>query len=427
MQFVTQYIDQPIAASMKKEQIEQINQVLVELAGGSFDHIAPISESFDEIDAIASGVNMLSEELRDTVISRNYLDSVLRSIVDMLFIFDKNFVIRQISAKACELLQQPEEHFIGNPINTLFDGRKSRFIQRLKDQSYQEGEIRELGTSFKVPHSEKLPVTLSVFALKNNYDITTGYFMIAEDVKDKLLTSNALKQRNEELKTLIYRASHDLKGPLASMLGLFYALELEEGEKCVATLQTYLNLLKKSAERLNGTLTGLLEVGSVNQPTVSVKPFDLYDTTQEIISSLSNYPGRKQVNIQLESDDHVPFSSSENMIRSILQNLIENGVKYRQLERGCSPFIRIKLQALKNKVSIVVQDNGQGMDKNVLKNAFTMFYRGNLNSEGSGLGLFIVKSSVEKLGGKLKIKSKVNEGTEVKITLPMLVENQESF
>ena len=421
MQFVTQYINQPLTPSIKQQQIEQINQVLVELAGGNFDHLAPISESFDEIDAIASGVNMLSEELRDTVISRNYLDSVLRSIVDMLFIFDKNFVIRQISAKACELLQKPEEYFIGKPVNALFDGRKRHFIQRLKDQSCQEEKVQEVNTSFKIPHSKKLPVTLSVFALKNNHNLTTGYFMIAEDVEDKLFTSNALKQRNEELKTLIYHASHDLKGPLASMLGLFNALELEENKESPAILQMYLNLLKKSAERLDGTLSSLLEVGTVNQPTVTVRYFNLYNTLQEIIDSLSNYPGREQVDIQVTSDRQIPISSSENMVYSILQNLIENSIKYRQLKPDTVASIYIKVQSLKNKVNIVVKDNGQGMDKNVLKNAFTMFYRGNLSSEGSGLGLFIVNASVEKLGGKLKIKSKVNEGTEVKIILPMLV------
>lgn len=85
MELSTQYAQQYTTDLTKQQQIEQINQVLIELAGGNYHQTAPISDAFDEIDAIASGVNMLSEELRDTVISRNYLDSVLRSIVDMLF------------------------------------------------------------------------------------------------------------------------------------------------------------------------------------------------------------------------------------------------------------------------------------------------------------------------------------------------------
>lgn len=423
MQLSTQHIELPDIHSDKRHQIEQINQVLVELASGNYDDTAPISENFDEIDAIASGVNMLSEELRDTVISRNYLDSVLRSIVDMLFIFNKDFTVRQVSAKACELLQQPEDYFIGKPINALFDGRKKAFVQRLKDNSYQEEQVCEVNTSFKIARNENLPVTLSIFALKNNYDLTTGYLMIAEDVKDKLLTSEALKQRNEELKTLIYRASHDLKGPLASMLGLFHALDLEKDKKSANMLQMYLSLVKKSAERLNETLSGLLEVGTVNQPTVTVKSFNMHDTIQEIIGSLSNYPGRRDVAIQVSADRYLPILSSENIIRSVLQNLIENSIKYRQVGSGSNPVICVEVQLLKTRMNILVKDNGQGMDKNVLKNAFTMFYRGHLSSEGSGLGLFIVKSSVEKLGGTLKLKSKVNEGTEVKITLPIAAQS----
>lgn len=120
MELSTQYIQQFTTEFNKHQQIEQINQVLIEIAGGNFHYFAPISDNFDEIDAIASGVNMLSEELRDTVISRNYLNSVLRSIVDMLFIFDEQFIIQQITPKACELLKKPEDYFIGRPMNILF-------------------------------------------------------------------------------------------------------------------------------------------------------------------------------------------------------------------------------------------------------------------------------------------------------------------
>ena len=420
MQFLTQYIDIPPTPSLKQQQIEEINRVLIEIAGGNFDYLAPISESFDEIDAIASGVNMLSEELRDTVISRNYLDSVLRSVVDMLFIFDKNFVIRQTSKKACELLKQPEDYFVGKPVNAIFDGRKWRFVQRLKDQSYQEGEVLSVQTAFRTPGSEKLPVVMSVFALKNNCGLTNGYLMIAENVKDKLLTSNALKRKNEELKTFIYRASHDLKGPLASMLGLFHALELEREKESTITLKTYLTLLKKSAEQLNDTLSGLLEIGAINQTTIAASTFNVYEVIQDIIDSLSNYPGRGKVDLHLQGSQSVLIKSNKNIVKSILQNLIENSIKYRQFKDQISPFVRIRVRQLKNAVSITVRDNGQGMDKNVLKSAFTMFYRGNTQSEGSGLGLFIVKSSVEKLGGTVRVKSEVNQGTEVKVTIPII-------
>lgn len=100
--------------------------------------------------------------------------------------------------------------------------------------------------------------------------------------------------------------------------------------------------------------------------------------------------------------------------------MIENSIKYRKLSRLGPTVISVTACSQKNRITLAVKDNGQGMDKNVSKRAFDMFYRGNENSRGSGLGLFIVKSNIEKLGGEIKMKSKVSEGTEIKIFLPSI-------
>lgn len=303
-------------------------------------------------------------------------------------------------------------------MNRLFDGRKNKFLQRLKESLYQNERLHNIETSFKIPSKENLPVTLSLFTLKNNQNVTTGYLMIAEDVKERLLTSNALKQRDDEFKTLIYRTSHDLKGPMASMLGLFHLLEKEEQD--LHTMQYYLSHLKKSAEKLNKTLSGLLEVGMVDQSVLCEQPFNVYDIIREVVNSLDNYPGRENVEIKIHADKKLQITSHENLIRSILQHLIENSIKYRKLSRLGPTVISVTACSQKNRVTLAVKDNGQGMDKNVSKRAFDMFYRGNENSRGSGLGLFIVKSNIEKLGGEIKMKSKVSEGTEIKIFLPSI-------
>ncbi|SDL81269.1 PAS domain S-box-containing protein [Catalinimonas alkaloidigena] len=400
----------------KQYQVEQINQVLLHLAEGNFRHIAPVSNRFDEIDAIASGINMLSEELQATTISKNYLDSVLRSIVDMLFIFDDSFVIQQVTPKACELLKCSEPDLIGQPINVLFDGRKARFVHRLKTLIQSKEALQDIETSFKLLSKENLPVTLSLFVLKNNQQEPTGYLMIAEDLKEKLLTTSALNQRNEELQTLIYRTSHDLKGPLASMLGLFQIVEKETDN--LTNLQYYLSLIKKSAEKLNNTLSGLLEIGMTSQAELSLQTFNLSALVQEVTSALETYPGREEVTLNLQIDDKLVLTSNEKLVRSVLQNLVENSIKYRQYRGCCRTLIYVSARQQKGAVVITVKDNGQGMDKHLLKRAFDMFYRGNQDSNGSGLGLFIVKTSVEKLGGQLKVKSKVRQGTEMKIVLP---------
>ncbi|MEM9672082.1 MAG: ATP-binding protein [Bacteroidota bacterium] len=400
----------------RDQRIDAINHVLLEIAEGNFQHLAPVSDNFDEIDAIASGINMLSEELRDTVISRNYLNSVLRGIVDMLIIFDKNFKMKQVNHKVCELLEQSESYFVNQPINILFDGRKARFIKELKENVRNNEHLYNIETSFKMPRSGKLPVALSLSTLRNNRAIN-GYVLIAKDLKQIQLTSDALRQRNEELKTLIYRVSHDLKGPLASMLGLFQVIEQTEIDH--QDLQYYVSLIKQSADKLNTTLTGLLEIGITDRTKIDVQKFDIAQVISDIIDSFANYPNRDQVKVTLEADSPVMFTSSEKLFRSILQNLVENGIKYYN-PRNDTSFLRISAKNARGGIDLVVKDNGEGMDKTVLDRAFDMFFRGNQSSAGSGLGLFIVKTNVEKLGGDLKVKSKPKEGTEVRIYLPSL-------
>ncbi|MEQ9438626.1 MAG: ATP-binding protein [Cyclobacteriaceae bacterium] len=400
----------------RDQRIDAINQVLLEIAEGNFQQLAPVSDNFDEIDAIASGINMLSEELRDTVISRNYLNSVLRSIVDMLIIFDEDFRIKQVNRKVCELLEQPESYFLDKPFESLFDGRKAKFIRQLKNSLRDHEHLYNVETTLKVPRKGQLPVVLSLSSLKNNHSIT-GYVLIAKDLKQIQLTANALKEKNEELKTFIYRVSHDLKGPLASMLGLFQVIEQTDTD--LPTLQYYVSLIKKSALKLNTTLTGLLEIGITDRTKVVVQTFNATQLINDTIDSFLNYPNRDRVNISLQANAQVRFTSSEKLFHSILQNLIENGIKY-QNPRNESSFLKISAKPNHGGLELLVRDNGEGMEKNVLDRAFDMFYRGHEASSGSGLGLFIVKSNVEKLGGDLKIKSKPREGTEIKIYLPSL-------
>lgn len=410
-----QYIEQILPTNSKQDRIEQISHVLMEIASGNFHEFAHISDDFDEIDAIASGVNMLSEELRDTVISRNYLDSVLRSIVDILFILDENFVIQQITPKVTNFFKKKEEELIGYSINTLFDGRKKGFVQRLKNSLRENGQLHNVSTTFKSELKENMPVSISLFTLKDNQNTATGYLMIGEDLKEKLITSDALKQRNEELKTLIYRTSHDLKGPLASMLGLFNLMEKESLD--LPTMQLYFSHLKSSAVKLNKTLSSLLEIGITDQVSISKNTFNVYEVVQSVICSLDNYPGREEVKIKTFIDKKIQITTYEGLIRSTVQNLVENSIKYRRLAHEVAATIQISVRVQKDKMVLIVKDNGQGMSQEVLKRAFEMFYRGNECSEGSGLGLFIVKNNVEKAGGQIRIKSKEQEGSEIKIVL----------
>ena len=402
----------------RDQRIEEINQVLISIAEGDFEAKSSISDQFDDIDAIASGINMLSEELRDSVFTKNYLDSVLKGVVDMLIIFDDRFTITSVNQKTCELLDQPPNYFIGQPIEFLFPKKKATFIQGLKETMCEEEHVYNVETEFHIRRKVALPVTLSLSALKKHQHHTvTGYLLIAKDLKQILLTSKALKQRNKELKTLLYKVSHDLQGPLASILGLFQVIDQTDHD--LDTLRYYVSLVKRSTDKLEKTVRGLLELGVNDEAQQQLTSFDVKQAIEKVVSELSDVVDQQEVIVEILAPKPVLLTSEERLFRLIVQNIVENSIKYRRTNIDRS-VVRIVVRANQRGVTLLIKDNGQGMSRHVQKRAFDMFYRGNPASQGSGLGLAIVKSNVERLGGEVSLKSKLQEGTEIRLFLPSI-------
>ena len=353
-------------------------------------------------------------------LAKNYIDGLMKSTVDILIILDKNFQIKTVNERTCQLLNQKEENLIGSSIDALFLKRHTKFVERLTTDIFTEKYIYDRQARFKVRGKKSIPVSISLSLVKDKGK-SVSFLLIAKDIKQFLMATDALKQKNEELETLVYRVSHDLKGPLASVTGLFQLLEYEE--ETLENLKHYLNLIQDSTTKLESTLSGLLEMGLATTDSCTNHEFNVRNCIEDIIAGFTGYPGRDDVILLLSANDELAINTEEKIFRSVLQNLIENSIKYRK------PYIsdsvtKISARKYKNGIKIKVKDNGQGMAEQVQHRAFDMFYRGNQLSEGSGLGLFIVKSNIEKLGGEIRIKSRIEHGTEMWVYLPNFDESR---
>jgi len=130
---------------------------------------------------------------------------------------------------------------------------------------------------------------------------------------------------------------------------------------------------------------------------------------------------RRYTEIEFDVDITVDkFYSDEALITSILQNIIENAIKY-QREDSEQPEVRIYIhQQEDTSLKITVSDNGSGVDEKFQEKIFDIFYRATSTVKGSGLGLYIVKNAVHKLGGEISINSKPGEGTTMSIEIPQV-------
>jgi len=225
-----------------------------------------------------------------------------------------------------------------------------------------------------------------------------------------------LKKVNEELDKFVYSASHDLKAPLNSVLGL---INIAKKEGASDNIPLYLELVEKSIKRLENFISDIIDYSRNASVTVKISRIDfksIVDQGLEEIKYLDEKADiKKEVSVKGEGD----FYSDERRISVILNNLLSNAIKYHD-QRKENKYIRIIINYTPSKAEIIVEDNGLGISVEHQKKIYNMFYRANEESKGSGLGLYIVKETLNKIHGEILLTSRVREGSRFLLTIPSL-------
>lgn len=247
--------------------------------------------------------------------------------------------------------------------------------------------------------------------------ISVGYD-ITERKKTELKlihSEQALQKKNNELDTFVYKASHDLKGPLASIIGLTnVALSDQSSERT-----EIIKMIKTSTERLNNILDDLLRISRITHGSVTKTMINVYDSISEIIDSLKHAELAKGISVNVIGDHHLTFNTDKNFFKSIFQNLVSNAVKFSDSKKDFK-LINLEFHIEDSFLIVKVIDNGLGIPIDVKTSVFDMFYRvNNTNVEGTGLGLYIVKSTLDKLHGSISYESTPNIGTSFLIKIPI--------
>lgn len=231
------------------------------------------------------------------------------------------------------------------------------------------------------------------------------------DISEQYDQVAKLKNLNEELENFTYHASHDFRAPLTTIQGLV-ALGLRQ-DSDIKTSHKYFELIKDRINHLDILLKDLTSISYNKEIKVSQSRF-LF--REEIDSILKDYPTEKS-SVRLEINDLNEFHSDSVRLKTILRNLIQNSFKYSTLEDR-KANIRLKINVYPNYASVLLQDNGIGIDQQFKGKIFDMFFRATASSTGTGLGLYIVKSMLEKLHGRISVESTVNNGTTFLLTIP---------
>ncbi|MBA4053472.1 MAG: hypothetical protein C0490_02050 [Marivirga sp.] len=226
------------------------------------------------------------------------------------------------------------------------------------------------------------------------------------------LQTQIIENKNAELDAFFYRISHDLKGPISSLLGLSTLAKMDVKD---AQALSYMDLQHQQVERLNNIITGLINLTKLSHSELQKSKIDFEQMVEGCIVSFNGLKNFSQIDFKKNIQPGIEFYSEWTLVNTILQNLIENAIKY---SRGSSPFVYIRIVDDSGFIAIEVSDNGQGIPEEHQTKIFEMFYRATQNASGSGLGLYILKRSVDRLKGSVELKSKSGEGSTFTVKLP---------
>ncbi len=233
---------------------------------------------------------------------------------------------------------------------------------------------------------------------------------VEDRTKDLNEKNDTLLKINTDLDNFIYTASHDLKAPIANIEGLTTILDdvtsaSSFGNKEIIAL---IEMIKTSIAKLKNTILDLTEISKVQRMEKDdIAPQNLSEIIEDVQIQLFDQIKKSNAEIRLNLDDCPSIEFSKKDIRSIVMNLLSNAIKYRSQRR---PLIWIKCYKKDNYAILSVSDNGIGINLKQAK-LFKMFKRFNTETEGTGIGLYIIKRIIDDAGGKIEVESEVGKGS----------------
>jgi PAS domain S-box-containing protein len=334
---------------------------------------------------------------------------LIESSDDIIIVTDREFRIRYISPSVSKSFGLEPPDLLGMNVFAFVDPDK---IQDWKDCVY-----RNSGNSIK----EEIYLEIKKGS-KRYYDVHVstmstldepGLIVRLHDISEKKLREKDLVRSNKQLDQVIFKTTHDLQAPLKSALGLIKIAE----QAPVDETTKYISLIKKSLHKLDFFIEEMNDFFRNEKLAIQREQINLLSMLNEEVANLKGLYEENHLTVTCEVHSSSAFFSDNIRLRTIVGNILSNAIKYSDPQKD-QPFINITISTDEEVCEIRFSDNGIGIEEQYLRKIFDIFFRGTTKSEGSGLGLFIVKDTIDRLKGTIEVKSKLGFGSEFIIRLP---------
>ena len=397
-----------------EERIEEIISFIAEVANGNFDYKIEASETGDELDAVISGISMLGQELKNSTVSRDFMQSIYQGVVDMLLVLNTDLTIRNVNEAFEELLGYQEEELIGIHFSELVEAHDKPTLENALEKFRSQGRCLNVELSLGAKQQVAIPAGCSFSYLRNNQKGIDGILIIAKDItetkkKERELEAakNKAEAANEAKSSFLSSMSHEIRTPLNGIMG-FTDLLMDSGlnEKQAQ----YVRLIKASGATLTKLLSDILDLHRIESNKVSLEmiPFYIRESLSSHLESYKYLAQNKGLVFSYTFGESVPdfVTGDPTRISQVLINLVSNALKFTEsggiaVHFSAEPATEGAAVLLK----CTVTDTGIGVPAEKQHMIFDSFTQSDqsitLNYGGSGLGLAISKKLVNLMQGEL--------------------------
>lgn len=372
-----------------------------------------------------------------------HLTNLVRSIPDAVLTVNEAGVVEEVNPAAGDMFRTDPASLVGRPILELFppavakainvDGRVTEGVDFLKGSVMAVDAVRGDGTDFRA--------TVSVNRFKTAAGVRLLWILRDVSVelryeKERQSLNRALAEKNRELESIIYAASHDLRSPLVNLQG--FSRELQKSASAIADILRQVELpphvneqlaaelmdripealgfIDAGSRKMDQLIRGLLRLSRLGREELRIKVVDMNRLAQEVVQSFE-YTIREK-NVRLEVGDLPPCVGDSALLNQVLSNLLDNALKY--LDASRPGVIRITGRVRNRDSEYVIEDNGIGIPPKLHAKVFEVFHRLNPNSPvpGEGLGLSIVRRILDRHNGNIRAETTDGHGVKFVFTVP---------
>lgn len=368
--------------------LNQLAEAAQNIAKGNLDDRINY-KSKDELGQLSQMFNNMAESLSRTTVSRNYVDSIIESMADLLIVTDPELKITRVNSAVIAMIGRQEEELLGEQVQVLFKNGQESILPVKNGVQSEKMKIQDVELVNR--EEQVMPVNLSKGVLHNRQGEIEGYVIVASDISSEKKAQQKIKESLREKEVLLAEIHHRVKNNLAVISGLLQ-MQIWEAENEYAA-----SALRQSQLRVRSI--ALVHEKLYQSENLSYIEFDKY--IRDLMQAVSNTYLSEDSNIEVKTElDNVFLNINQAIPCSLLLNeLVVNAFKHAFSDQKTGT-INVMMRASGNRILVQVKDNGKG------------FPEGEVTSDS--LGMSLIKTLSQQLSGHLELTS--NGGAEVTVT-----------